>query len=232
MDAADLVISDDCAERLGPQGVARVAAALHAERGDCQSCIKPLRGTRVSLVVDQMRPFPVASLHHESCRPSEWNDSGVRLLRARVAYPLTFDMSKWVLASCRGTHHAVVMLNPSLEEVMLHLVQQQWHPRLHSQYRKAGMRPSTSVDYIAPLAPGMQAVLTADGRVEVYTPSGDIFGGVNACPQEMIDLMAVQRVLVVAVTHAAAPSTLTDIADINRAMADPLTVRGTVSIRR
>ena len=77
----EVSISADVRARLGLAGTEAATASLWPI--DCQSCGRPLGQDPVALAVDQLGPVGWASLHHQGCRASEWNDSGVIAVNPR-----------------------------------------------------------------------------------------------------------------------------------------------------
>ena len=140
----------------------------HLWAGTCQSCHHPLTGDVPALVVDAMTTRARASLHHPSCRPSQWNDRGTipivggpRLTSTTQAFLLGPADTARLTGAPPDTPRTLagVLVNPGLEAVDLTRHGPTWTPATPPAYACLGLRgPHRPVDTTAAL-PGAAARL-------------------------------------------------------------------------
>lgn len=231
MHVDDLIIAPDCQRRFGKASARAIARALHAD-GDCQTCVTPLSSSGpIALSVDRIdRDRAAASLHHESCQSSRWNDSTV----LTVGHPsTTYSYSYWLAETGHGLL-PIMALNPSLEQVVIRAFGASWMPVVQSQYTRDGMRANGGPGAFIPDARTITACVDARGVLAVSTPIGVDYPcdpSASAAPEQVIDAVRRLGALALAVTHAADPQDLCELDAINAALADPLTVVGRVRLR-
>jgi len=138
-----VLLSPDVQEGLGSAGVAEVTASLWP--ADCQTCGRPLGAQPPALAVDDVTVFAWASLHHRRCRAPGWNSGPViTQTGAGVSY-----RSRLVLLPTQRSRRAaepdgvlpMMVVNPSLETVMLRRDADGWRPWFDRAFTDAGMAP-------------------------------------------------------------------------------------------
>lgn len=154
-------ITQDVYDKLGERSLREIARWLWPV--DCQTCGRFLGDDPPSLCVDDLMIFSTATLHHQVCRASGWNDSGrldhtpeahLSFITGLVMMPTTADGSD---------HIPMVLLNPSLELVTLERdAQERWQPRLNLAYRNAGLAPLAADGTVGTPIPGAFARVTED----------------------------------------------------------------------
>lgn len=199
MDIRDLIIDDDVLARMGPAGAQAAASLLHRQGGDCQTCVTALGGAPSSLCVDRVNTLATASLHHAACRASTWNDT--RAVAVPAVNSVTYHLEYLLLALGDTVRLPLVLLNPSLEMVVLRESDGGWWPRAQTQYLRAGMAP-VALDGPIPVARAISARADA-GFIRIRVPSGDQYptGHWPTPPQVLAEARA-QRSMLLAVTHA------------------------------
>lgn len=227
MDLNELIIDSSVLQRTTERGAQEIARALHAQGGDCQTCVRPL-GRETTLCVDDTELLSFASLHHLPCRRSGWNDSG----RAAFAHrSVTFVLNNWVIDDAFCGLLPMVVLNPSLEQVCIRELDGGWYPCVTQQYLDAGMRSRVAPDGPPPDTHGISARITPRGVIQVTMPSGDVYPDPDGtvAPAQVARLAREQGGVVLAVTHLAA-SAIDRLGAVNDVMGDPLTVMGRVKL--
>ena len=138
MDIGDVLVSPDVAERL-ESALTDICAMLWPQ--DCQTCGTSLVGGRPSLWIDEQSPFVTASLHHEECRKSAWNDADLVLVHPNS---MTWTSRAWVNTSLTFTGRPgpcpFVLLNPSLERIPLGQSGSGWGPGTDASFKNAGLQ--------------------------------------------------------------------------------------------
>ena len=131
--------------RLGRRGLADVGAHLWA--ADCQSCVQPFGAEAPALVVDELDDVAYASLHHERCRRSQWNDS--HLITFAGGRALTFACQAFMLPLFRAAlgpgdlrEYPALLVNPALERVPLRRDGRGWRSRGAEAYAPWACGPS------------------------------------------------------------------------------------------
>ncbi|MGZ0153759.1 hypothetical protein ACXJJ3_42285 (plasmid) [Kribbella sp. WER1] len=111
---------------------------------DCQTCNQPLPGRRPALSVDDLISFASASLHHQHCRPSTWNDD--HQISAAQGATLTHHTECVLLPVTVGDDSEeikpFVLINPGLE--MIYLMRGpigQWKVEPNGAFTGAGFAP-------------------------------------------------------------------------------------------
>lgn len=224
MDISSLDIEPMSELKLGPQGVAAVAAGLHG--GLCVACSQPMTG-RPSLVVDVYGHglCGYASLHHSRCSTPQWriaDDAPDQLTTCSVSY---------LLIANDNTTRAVMVFNPMLESVfVVPDGDGQWFPSLHPQYAQAGMTRAHP-DWLPPFAPGIHAAITGT-TLCITEPSGrTVPGPAIAVPGDILDAARQHGNVLLAVTQAIDPQLLEgDHASLLRLVFHPLTLVGLVAL--
>jgi hypothetical protein len=228
----ELTISHDVLARLGDAGARAVAGALHARGGDCQTCVFPLKPGGVSLCVDETDVLSIASLHHTQCRFSGWNATG----RVTVAcQSVTYAVNNWLVEDTEFGPTPVMVLNPSLEQVVIKEVDGGWHPSPQAQYTGAGLRVRvTAADAMPQADATITARVNTHGIIRLSVPSREVYPAPRdfalPAPQEMLAEARRQASIVLAVAHAADAAAMEDLNEVNKVLADPLTVVGRVAL--
>jgi hypothetical protein len=171
------VLTDEAIRaKLGMDGLAEVQANLWL--GDCQSCGQPLGADPPALCVDDMMLYAAASLHHVSCQAPRWRSEG----RPRLARRAT-AVSRLLLLSAVGGMSAVpvMLVNPSLEAVLVAVVDRRWRVNTVGAYGRVGLGSVAGVNgarvlpkATAVLRDGVLVVqLTEKAQVERWSCSVD-----------------------------------------------------------
>jgi len=136
-----VLISPDIEDKLGKDGVAETSASLWPE--DCQTCGRPLGLRPPALCVDDLGGFAMATLHHERCRAPEWNQGSVTSSSGALVTHRT-RLVMLPLGDLRGTGLGVIpviVVNPSMDNVVLVPDSGKWHPQMHAAFAAMGMVP-------------------------------------------------------------------------------------------
>jgi hypothetical protein len=137
-----VLVSPDTRDMLGP-GMAELEASLWPV--DCQTCGRPLGAQPPALAVDDVIVFAWASLHHPRCRAPGWNSGPViTQTGAGVSH-----RSRLALLPTQRSRRAaepdgvlpMMVVNPSLETVMLRPDRDHWRPQFDRAFADAGMAP-------------------------------------------------------------------------------------------
>lgn len=216
--SGDLLISADIVARLGDDGVAAVAARLW--QVDCQSCGRPLGAGRTTLAVDQAGDCGQATVHHERCRPPQWNDSGIVAVdvakQTHRSQLVMMPVDDGTAREGQEQSIAVMIVNPALECVQLRQAGGQWHPQLDEDFARAGMAwpgPGLAVDHpipgaVARLTPA-GAEVTFQARPGIVYQSGLSASGREAAPAR--NAITAQGGLLLAVSHVVDPAAASDL---------------------
>lgn len=217
-------------EMLDEAGVHRLTEVLHARRGDCQACVRPLAGHNISLAVDEVTPrLAIAGLYHTSCREARWNDSGATVY---VTGACTFALGHWVTrTSDDGPSFVALMLNPALESVFLSQADGAWRPELPEEYLKLGMQhPSRCLGQKTPLLAKVKVLLHDSGFVQLdfagigRYPADD--GDRGPAPRRLVQMLRRDLTALVCVSQAADPAEVTELEHLQAVLEHPMTVCG------
>lgn len=152
------VVDEQTATKLGREGLAELA--LHLWPKDCQTCGWDLGQAQPTVHVNDLIAFVSASLHHARCQPAEWSTSPVFSPRPLLSYA-----TKSLLLPTEADGHRddrpVILVNPSLEGVLLSSHNGRWTVNTVSYYRRVGLR-SPFQDFVVD-APIPDIVATLDG---------------------------------------------------------------------
>lgn len=113
MDAADCVVAAEVDAELG-DNLRLVTQCLWPV--DCQTCGDSLAPEAPALCVDVIGQHALASIHHRSCRESQWNNTGV--IGTPSANLTTHELQAVVIPG-EPFDLVWVLLNPGLEQVGL-----------------------------------------------------------------------------------------------------------------
>lgn len=213
---------------LDENGVQRLTAMLHPRRGDCQSCVRPLHGQPISLLVDVIADgFAIAALHHSACQQPGWNDSGITVLREGTA---TYALGHMTLEFGDQRPIVLLILNPMLEIVFLDRMSGRWCPTVPAPYLRRGMRPqhpkkrTPVLDAVTVrLHPGGVAQIVVSETMK-FPPDDDLF----AADPQIAALLARWGSALLAVTHLVDPQEVASREAVRAMLADPATVTGIV----
>lgn len=138
-----MLTSPDIEGKLGEDGVAEAAASLWPE--DCQTCGQPLGPRPPALCVDDLGAFAMATLHHKRCRAPEWNQGSVTGPSGALVTHRT-RLLMLPLSDLKGTESSlgvipVMVVNPSMENVVLVPEGARWRPQMHAAFAAMGMVP-------------------------------------------------------------------------------------------
>jgi hypothetical protein len=201
-----MIVSPDIKRRLGG-GVEEVGGWLWAV--DCQACGKPLGDRPPALSVDDMMTFAAASLAHQRCRPSAWRDGPFGVggdwvsHRSRlVMLPLVTD------GEPESRPMPAILVNPTMEMVMLGQQAGRWHPQFHATFSAIGMRPpGPELQIRRPLRGATARLNGAVIRVTLPQPALEDGYECSLVPGDEAFRRAIadQSGIMLAVTHAADP---------------------------
>lgn len=204
MKPEQLSISPAIIRRAGLAAVTRTCALLWPE-GDCQSCVSPLRPGKIVLWVDELDDtYALASLHHDTCRDSRWNDSSVYVAAQQAG---TYSFSKWLIGTHDGKEMPVFGLNPRLETVKLAREPGgQWKPVLPEEFTRMISSEKRPVEGLRePLTDGVYCTIRGT-CIYVHFPDGLVYptpGSETDDPQQLRDQLSIQGSALLAVTQAA-----------------------------
>jgi len=177
---------------------------------DCQTCGRPLGTDPPALVVHDVDEWAQADLHHRGCRAAQWNDGTVFGFSGGNTISWRALSAFFPVSSAPGEVDRVAMLivNPSLEAVMLYPGADGWRPGYHAYFSAAGLAPSPdALPLTGRIAPGVTAQV---GKAEIAAvlkqPAPDEKYSAPAAPQTVAAARAHGFLLVV--THALDPSDL------------------------
>jgi hypothetical protein len=214
MDMGDVAVSPDVAGRL-ESALADICAMLWPQ--DCQTCGTPLADEPPSLWVDEQPPFATASLHHEKCRESAWNDADPVLVHPNsVTWTSRAWMNTALTFAGRPGPYPFALLNPSLERIPLGQSAGGWEPGTDPTFKDAGMQFLGDSGAGRP-EPQVAAVLKSDSVA--ITLSKSPFAKSYVVPVDESFACTAQEFggFVFAVTHAvnpAEPLTELDVAEL------------------
>jgi hypothetical protein len=198
-----LLCDQETRDRLG-DGLAAVAANLWAR--DCQTCGRSLGSGPPALSIDEAPGYAVAGLHHPGCRSPGWNYSSV--VGTSGGSYLSWRTTSFLLparAGRRAVPWPVVLLNPSMEMIILEQSQGTWRPGYDRRFTSLGMvPPGPDLKPDRPLR-GVTARLAPD--FISMTVGGTIYE-TNAMPQTIARAKE-RRLVHLMVTHALDPDEFT-----------------------
>jgi hypothetical protein len=210
MSVSKVLLSPDIERELGQDGVAEVAASLWAV--DCQTCGRSLGTRPPSLCVDDLRMFAMATLHHERCRAPAWNQGSITGQGgAYVSHRTRLVMLP--LSDLTGTEGSlnsipVMLVNPSMENVILTQDDGKWHPQMHAVFGAMGMvPPGPGLRLYKPIN-GATARLTATAvtiTMQQPAPSDTYTCGLTANDASFAREIADQRGILLAATYDVDP---------------------------
>lgn len=132
------VVDEQTATNLGCEGLAELALNLWVK--DCQTCGWDLGQTRPTVRVLDFIAFVSASLHHARCQPAEWSTGPVLVSSSQ---PLLSYTTQSLLLPAEADGHRddrpVILVNPSLEQVLLSSDNGRWTVNTVSYYRRVAM---------------------------------------------------------------------------------------------
>jgi hypothetical protein len=165
----DVVVGQDVRAQLGG-ALDNVLASLWAL--DCQSCNRPLAGRRPAQSVDDMVSWASASLHHEKCRPSRWNDDSVVPMSpdSTLSHRTMCILLPLMIGNATEPElKPLLVVNPGLEQVFLdHSPLGQWKVVPNAAFAAAGLKPPP-VAMESPVT-GVSAELRANTLTVVFAP--------------------------------------------------------------
>lgn len=167
------VVDEQTATNLGCEGLAELALNLWPK--DCQTCGWDLGRTRPTVQVRDFIAFVSASLHHARCQPAEWSTGPVLVSSSQSL--LSYATRSLLLPTETGGGHRddrpVVLVNPSLEQVILSSHDGRWTVNTVSHYRRVGLR-SPFQDFVvdAPI-PDIVAALEGDELTVTLDDTGE-----------------------------------------------------------
>lgn len=210
-------------DRLGAAGLALVQASLWPK--DCQTCGRPLGSAAPALHVLDVAEFVSATLHHPRCQRLQWSTGA---MPAGVSEPNASWTARTILLPTPRGPHPLLLVNPTLEVVYLERDGEDWRVQPHAAFAAAGLvpaGPSLMVERpVAGAAADPRGPADTDLAVSFALPPFDHYGA-PADPPMMRAALGLGGMLV-AVTHAVDPDTLTTAAEVQNALTDPRTLIG------
>jgi hypothetical protein len=164
MAVAKMLISPDIKDKLGDDGVSEVSGWLWPR--DCQTCGRKLGARPPALCVDDVITFALASLHHQQCRAPAWAPG----LAGFPPGDMITHGTRLMLLPTDGNPIPVMLLNPSMEVVMLAEHDGRWRPQFHAPFTSAGMVPPGPELQIYKPVKGVTGLLTAAGVTITMPP--------------------------------------------------------------
>ena len=227
MSVSELAINDKIRDMLGETGLRDLSMSLWAV--DCQTCGGFLGEEVPALCVDDYTIFAHATLHHQSCRAPQWNDSGGIIAPSgdHISYLTRMLMLPFVVDGRKQTRTAM-LINPGLEAVILEPDEnQQWRVRLNNGFTEAGLLPAGKANFAEP-AKGATAFVS-NTSIAVTFESARF--GVYEAPAEpqFRDRAHAFGGIVVCVTHVLHPGKF-DKEDFGRALASGQILTGWVPL--
>lgn len=206
MAVGSMRVSPDITDRISDSGVRELADWLWPV--DCQTCGRPLGGHPPALCVDDMIAFAAASLHHEKCRAPGWNESGTVAPTGNLVTHRTRLFMLPLNDGRKDRPTPALLVNPTMELVMLHRDNRTWRPEFLASFTHAGMRqPGPETELYKP-AKGMSARLAPDA-VTVILPqpsAADSYTcGLGAGDEAFYREIDRQRGVMLAASHAIDP---------------------------
>ena len=202
-----MLISPAVRDKLGDRGVTEVGSWLWAV--DCQTCGRPLGSRPPALCVDDMIAFAAASLHHEECRAPQWGQGPFTGLGGsdRVTHRSRLIM---LPTGGEGSSRAipVMVVNPTMELVMLGQADGRWRPQYHATFTAAAMVPPGPQLHIYRPLPGTSARLTRTAVTVTMPPPAatDHYEcGLGQGDEPIHRAIAGEGGVLLAVTHAVDP---------------------------
>lgn len=218
MDRAEIDCARDVEQELG-EALPGIAACLWPI--DCQTCGRALGAISPALVVEVFGAgMASASLHHASCRRSEWTEQGALVVVKHLTYRI-----RAMLMRQEPEPFVVAWFNPGLEEVLLELNQQgtwavslrHWEARgfragpIHPDYQVSGVDGKFLGDRVRLRVDGLDLDFDASHPINQYLDS--------------------ERVFLLAITHAVDPDRLRTMQDVRPAYARRQLAWGWVDLR-
>ena len=192
---------------LGAAGVEQLLASLWPV--DCQTCGNALGAGPVAVYVVDLGTHAGASLHHPSCQPSSWNDSGL-LNGLGGGRNLSWTATAVGLPIApTGGHPAetkpALVVNPGLEQVMLDRTPLgRWQLGGPNQHLvSAGLTPPGSAFIVDRPIPGAVASVGARELAVTFTKPPTTYSAVVTT--EFRQLVTEQGGVIVVVTHSMNP---------------------------
>jgi len=147
-------------EKLGLVGLAEVRANLWPV--NCQTCGQPLGADPPVLCVDDIMIFGSASLHHLACQAPRWRSQG-RLSPARggSSQAIRLLLVPVEPEGQRGPE-PLMLVNPSLEVVLLAPDNDRWHVDTVAAYGKLGLQSFKEIGGCTTPVSGAAARLCGD----------------------------------------------------------------------
>ena len=207
MTISELAIDDKIHYKLSEDGLRDLCTSMWAV--DCQTCGRFLGDEAPALCVDDSIVFAYATLHHPSCHPPEWNDSGVAIRPS--GDHLSYITTMLMLPLLRGQQEQMwpmLLINPGLEGVTLAPDEhQQWRVRPNAGFSAAGLVPVGQVKIGKPVT-GATAFVSETSIAVTFDDAP--FGVYEAPADEPFRESARARGGILAgVTHALHPGELT-----------------------
>ncbi|MBV9144081.1 MAG: hypothetical protein JO115_24715 [Pseudonocardiales bacterium] len=168
------VVDEQTAINLGREGLAELA--LHLWPKDCQTCGWDLGQTRPTVHVNDLITFASASLHHARCQPPGWTTTPVLSSRPLLSYA-TQSFLLPLKEDGKRNDRPVILVNPSLEQVLLSSHDGHWTVNTVPFYREVGLRsPGHDFVFDAPI-PDIVAILDGDELTVTLDDTGQTWSG-------------------------------------------------------
>lgn len=218
------IVDRRMARELGEAGLADLAANLWPK--DCQTCGWELGADRPTVVVDDFLAFASAGLHHQRCQPTGWREPHSLSGAALTSYDVHGFVVPALVTTTKGDEEAlwpVLMLNPSLEQVMLERTAGGWRVGTVTMWQRFGLRGAGNTARIDRPVPDMHADLDGDELTVTVIEAGQSWS--VQCTTVMRETVRDLGGVLFAVTTALVPSELSTSAQL-----DDLARRGRVAM--
>ncbi|MFI5736142.1 hypothetical protein ACIA49_38870 [Kribbella sp. NPDC051587] len=225
-----VAVSPQVRDHLGPS-LEQVLASLWP--GDCQTCNQPMPGRRPALSIDEISDFAMATLHHDNCRPSDWNtDRPIPIGTAAMVTNHTWCALVPVVTGDDGQEQIkpYVLINPTLE--LIYLTRSplgQWRVEPHFALEGTGFAPPPFTS----TTPAAGATATLQATELTISLAGGALGPFAVTLSDRArELVEADRGATVVITHAIDPHELTDPVQLGPVLRGDRTVMAYVRIDR
>ncbi|MEU4345329.1 hypothetical protein AB0H00_29445 [Nocardia sp. NPDC023852] len=172
-------VNKDIKDRIGTDSLHRIGE--HLWPVDCQSCGHPFGPEVPALVVNDLTVMAAASLHHAGCRAPSWNEGLLNVTRQDHLSYRTLAFMLPTEVDGRPDPLPTMLVNPSLEQVLLKPEASGWTVATMGHYRDyCGLTgvsvPKPVPDAYAQLHPNGLLTVTLERTVQTWefetTPDG------------------------------------------------------------
>jgi len=187
MALVNTAIAERIRRELGESAVQELSRHLTAV--DCQSCGRPIASGQAALEAYPMGPtHAMAAVHHRTCRPSGWLDTGpIRLGAGQNLSYRTFTFQMPTREGDTPIWTPTLLLNPSVELAFLDQDESGvWHVATVKPWLSRGLRQIGQIVVNKPVS-GVVAVLARDSVALMMGSSVEYITGVRSETAQAID---------------------------------------------